>query len=522
MKFSYDFKGQKQLSFNHPVAKMVGITTVILFLCSSLRHALFQSTAFELGIYDQVAYLISQGKPPISSFLEIHHMGNHAAWVMYPVALLYRIYPSVHWLFLIQSISLAIGAWPTWSLANHAGLGSRLSTSVALTYLLYPVIFNVNLFDFHPEVMALPAILGAILAARLDKIIWFYLAIIWVLGCKDALALTVVAMGIWLYFFDKKRPYGAIALLLGSAWFIIAVQGIIPYFKDGRGPGGVGRYSYLGSSISEILLNIFLKPELVTNRILSWETLEYLALLFLPVVLWLSPRCLSPLVAAFPALLKNVLSDIDAQRDLIHQYSIPIVPFLMVAVITSLSDEHDGCLGRWIIIRLQAWQKYCFSLNYFSLNDFFLKIKLDQLMILWAILGFLCLAKFGYFWSIYLEQIDTLQSSRTAISYITTQGNILTTANFAPHLTHRSVVEFTNKDAPPQDLALFDYVLLNLRHPGWKSDLEFAQSLAQQLKQLPDFQLSYQQDEVYLFTHKSLTQKSLIHNSCSTLEDFLC
>lgn len=55
--------------------------------CSSLRHALFQSGAFDLGIYDQVVYLISQGQPPISSFLGFHHLGNHAAWAVYVLSL---------------------------------------------------------------------------------------------------------------------------------------------------------------------------------------------------------------------------------------------------------------------------------------------------------------------------------------------------------------------------------------------------------------------------------------------------
>ena len=94
----------------HPIFLMVAIAIVVLFVASSIRHILFQSTAFELGIYDQVVYLISQGEPPISSFLNIHHMGNHAAWAVYPLGILYWMYPSVYWLFLVQAISLAVGA----------------------------------------------------------------------------------------------------------------------------------------------------------------------------------------------------------------------------------------------------------------------------------------------------------------------------------------------------------------------------------------------------------------------------
>lgn len=181
---------------SHRVIWIVALFSLIFFRCSSVRHSWLQSNAFELGIYDQVAYLISQGQRPFSSFLDIHHMGNHAAWVMYPVALLYKIYPDVHWLLFVQALSLALGALPSWSLARQAGLNHNISWAIAFTYLLYPLVFNVNLFDFHPEVIALPALLAAILAARLNKTVWFCAAILLVLSCKAVLSLTVAAMGL--------------------------------------------------------------------------------------------------------------------------------------------------------------------------------------------------------------------------------------------------------------------------------------------------------------------------------------
>jgi hypothetical protein len=54
------------------------------------------------------------------------------------------------------------------------------------------------------------------------------LSIIFILGCKAVLLLTVAAMGIWLLVFEKRRIYGAIALIAGSSWFLIASLVIIP------------------------------------------------------------------------------------------------------------------------------------------------------------------------------------------------------------------------------------------------------------------------------------------------------
>ncbi|MDJ0554729.1 MAG: DUF2079 domain-containing protein [Microcoleaceae cyanobacterium MO_207.B10] len=478
-----------------PVTVITIISATILFVCSTVRHLLFQSTAFEMGIYDQVTYLISQGLPPFSTFLEVHHLGNHAAWSIYPVALFYKIYPSVYWLLLIQAICLAIGALPTWSLARHTGLNKKQSFAIAMVYLLYPVVFNLNLFDFHPEVMALPAILGAILAAKLDKTVWFSIAIIWVLGCKAVLSLPIAAMGFWLYFFEKKRLCGAIALFVGSAWFIIAAQVMIPFFRGGEGPGGLGRYEYLGDSIPGILLNMFLRPELVIGRVISLKTLEYLLLLILPIFWWISPKYLTPLLAASPVLTLNILSDIDAQRDLIHQYSLPILPFLLMSIIYTIADGKSGLWYRvWNFRKKQQQENKSISK--------FISDRLPKFMVIWSLIGFLALAKYGYFWSIYLDYLDTWQAAGSAVALVNTKGGVLTTSEIAPHLTHRQFIKLIieEEELPiTEELVEFDYVLLNVRHPGWKSSREYSLRLLEKLKNTSEFELSYQQDDVYLF-----------------------
>ncbi|MEG4043239.1 DUF2079 domain-containing protein [Microcoleus sp. Pol17_C1] len=467
---------------SHPVFLMIVVTTIVLFAASSARHALFQSTAFDLAIFDQAIYLISQNQTPFSSLMAINIWGDHAAFIFYPLALLYKIYPDVHWLFLVQAVALALGAWPSWSLARQAGLNNSISLAIACTYLLYPLVFNVNLFDFHPEVIALPALLAAILAARLNQTLWFCAAIVLVLSCKAVLSLTVAAMGLWLLCFDKKRNCGFIALFLGAGWFLVVTQAVIPYFNQGREHAAIGRYQYLGNSLFEIAINLIVKPNLVLGRLFCLDTFEYLALLLLPVIWWLSPRHLSSLISAVPMLAMNILSDRPAQRDLVHQYSVPILPFLLVAVISSLAASNQQ-KGKTIFDILPIP-------NY----------PLPRVIVIWSLISFLALAKYGYFWTIYLNGIDTLPATREAISLVETKGSVLTNVQIAPHLAHRPVVRLTQANAPPANLAEFDYVLLNLRYPGWMSDRAFVENLITQLKNNPQFQLKYQRDDIYLFT----------------------
>ncbi|MDZ8184534.1 MAG: DUF2079 domain-containing protein [Nostoc sp. ChiSLP02] len=449
------------------VGWIISASALILLSCSSLRHELFQSTAFDLAIFDQAIYLISQGQPPISSLIGFHILGDHGAWIFYPLALLYKIYPSVYWLFTVQAFALALGALATWYLARQAKLKESQAVAIAFVYLLYPVVFNANLFDFHPEAIAVPLLLAAVLAARLGQLGWFCLCIFLVFGCKQVLSLTVAAMGVWLLFFEKRRLYGAIALCSGIAWFLIATQVIIPFFNSAEATA-MARYSYLGNSVLGIAQNILFQPGFILVKVFSLNNLAYLLLLLAPVIWGLSLQGIKPLIGAIPCVALNILADYQAQKDLIYHYSLPALPFLLLAVISSLAAG-------------KGW------------------LQNKRAIILWSLVAFLSLAKFTYFGGRYLASIDTWQATKQAIAQIQTQGSVYTTVKIAPHLSHRKLITLTNADSPPANLNIFDYILLNVRHPGWLSNQEFAVSLVNKLKNNQQFKLKYQRDDVYLF-----------------------
>ena len=90
---------------------------------AALRHTLLQSNGFDLGIYDQVAWQMSQGLEPRSTLIKLHHMGNHGAWVFYAITPLYWLAPSVHWLFLTQAVGLILTAWAA---TCHRGQAVRI------------------------------------------------------------------------------------------------------------------------------------------------------------------------------------------------------------------------------------------------------------------------------------------------------------------------------------------------------------------------------------------------------------
>ena len=446
---------------------IASVSTIILFLCASLRHFLFQSNALDLGWFDQAIFLISQGEAPIVSFVDDHILGDHAAFILYPLALFYVIFPNVHWLFAVQAVALGFGAVPVYRLARKSGLQTNLALTMSEVYLLYPLVFNLNIFDFHSEVIALPILFWAILEAKNNNFYRFLLAIIIVLSCKAVLSLTVAAMGLWLFFFERKRFCGSTALGLGIFWFLITTQVIIPQFS-GEKVAALGRYSFLGDSVGEIVQNLFLNPGIILSRILTLANLEYLILLLCPVIWGLSLNNLTPMVAAIPQLGLNLLTDYQPQKDLVHQYSLPILPFLLLSNIYTLA----------------AREKI---------------IKRHAIIITWSLITFLVLAKYSYFCSKYLEQFDTLLAMRQGVKLVPPQVRVLTSPQIAPHLTHRAVVKLGIKDTKSIDINNFDYILLNVSYPGWPKSKKTVVNLAKKLKKDTKFISIYEKDNVILF-----------------------
>jgi uncharacterized membrane protein len=457
---------EKLLTKNN-INGIVGISALILFTASILRHELFNSSG-DLAFFDQTVYLISQAKLPFSSVLGFHVLADHAAWILYPIALLYKIYPSVYWLFLIQSVALSLGAFVTYLLALQAGLKENQAIAMVAVYLLYPVVYNSNLCDFHPDTLAVPALLTAVLAARTKKIVWFCVSVLIVLGCKAVLSLTVVAMGVWLLLFEKRRLYGVIAIISGIAWFLIANKIIIPFF--GSEATLVNRhfyrYSYLGKSFSETLQIILYQPQLIISNILSSINLEYLSFLLVPVIWGLIPKYMTSLIGTIPCLALNILADHPSQKNVILHYSLPVIPFLILALIASIAAD-------------KAW------------------LKQKRAILLWSLIWFLILGKWGFFISKYLNFVDNWQATKEAISLIKTQDSVLTTDVITPHLTHRQEISFKYDI---NELNNFHYILLNTRHPGWAATAEDYGNLVKELKKRSDFNLQYQRDDVYLFT----------------------
>ena len=295
--------------------------------CSALRHGLLQSNAYDLGLFDQWVWLISQGLPPISSMEHVHVLADHGAWLLYGAGALYKLLPSVQWLLAGQALALSLTAIPIWLLAQQAGISSKGRWLACGLWWLQPVVFNVVLFDVHPETWVMPALALALWAERTDRPRLWLVLLLLLLGARDGLVLVIGGMGLDLAWRRRWR-WSAAAAGLATGWLLLLSRWLYPWLRDGEGPKAAARmFSHLSGGPMQILQS------------LDWSGgLQYLLLLCLP-CLWLWRRqSLPTLLIGLPLVLVNLLSASASYRTLVHHYSLPLA---LVAVLAAI----DGGLA---------------------------------------------------------------------------------------------------------------------------------------------------------------------------------
>ena len=423
---------------------------------AALRHALLQSNSFDLGLFDQWVWLISRGLAQVSSqSADLPLLTDHGDWLLYGLA--------PH---LCVAADRAVAAGPPGPqpglnrrTALDPGPGCRavprapLDGVRAVLWWLQPVVFNTNLFDFHPEVLAIALLVALVIAGRRQWIGAWAGLILLILGCRDGLALVTLGLALEQAVRRRWRLAG-LGLGLSLGWLALLNGWLYPLLTA-RYPGvnaGASRYSYLGDSIGAIALGLLQHPQRILGHVDWAGAAVYLLLLALPLLPFWRRVSLPVLLAGIPPIAINILSESGAQRSLVHHYSLPLAVIGVVAALDGLASEG---------MRRVPWRR-----------------------IAWAAACWAALAKPWFFTGPYLVRLAMVPESRSALELVRPGDAVATTSYLAPQLSGRRMVLFPA--ASDSDLETLErqrginLLLLHPQVPVWASEGELQRSLLEQ------------------------------------------
>ena len=343
---------------------MLIYTVVFTGLNWQLYHAL-RLPHGDSAMYEEHLWNLLHGKG-FRSYLDNGRLflGEHVQIIHVLLVPLYVLWPSHLLLELVQSAALAAGAIPVFRITRRATGHSTAATLLALAYLLaFPVQFldiAIDFKTFRPNAFEIPFLLCALDALETRRFrvcgLWLLLTLL----CQEDAAPVLAPLGLWIALrwpagavappttADSRVRLGGLGLMLGAtAWLVLVVKVILPWFRGGADVHFAQYFSDLGDSTDSIVTTVLKHPGAVWQR--WWRPESALFALGLLAPLGGLPL-LSPgrLLVAAPLFGVLCLSDITDSP--LHHFHAPLIPILFWSAAHGLANA-----GRVTALFARPW-----------------------------------------------------------------------------------------------------------------------------------------------------------------------
>jgi hypothetical protein len=171
---------------------------------SIINHHALTTRIIDLGLYDNIFYQSSHGRPLGCSFLR---GGSHLSAPFDPILALlsplYLLWPRAELLLVLQSVWYGAGVVPVYLLGREQ-LGRRLYGLVwALAFALQPALHGANLYEFHSLALLMTPLLFALYFLLSGKLRAYYAAFPFALLVREDAALLMSFVGFYGLIADK-------------------------------------------------------------------------------------------------------------------------------------------------------------------------------------------------------------------------------------------------------------------------------------------------------------------------------
>lgn len=329
------------------VAAMVAAFAGFYIVYLTRMQDAFMTPAEDVGIMDQAVWSVTHGQLFHQTICNIVSDSNcysvngvsrfaiHFEPILFPISVLYLLWPGPKLLMIVQTLVVAGGAFPAFWLARLRLRSELAGVGLAALYLLYPELQQAEVGYFHAVVLTTALLMFTLYFLYTRRTVWVFVFAILCMACKEEIPLVIAMLGLWSIIFQQRWRSGLGLVGAAVAWVALSLLVFHIYSPLGH-PLLASRYTYLGGNIFEIIRNIVLHPvSLLKQHVFEHAHLFYIRLLFSPVN-YLSLLAPWVLILAVPSIALNLFSTDPNMYQGTAQYNAEIVPILIFAMIESL------------------------------------------------------------------------------------------------------------------------------------------------------------------------------------------
>ncbi|HET8914052.1 MAG TPA: DUF2079 domain-containing protein [Ktedonobacteraceae bacterium] len=305
----------------------------------------FMTNAEDLGIMDQVVWSILHG-PPVLHETICNIVGDtncystagymrfaiHFEPILFPLSLLYWVAPSPKTLQNVQTIVVALGAFPAFWLARLRLRSSLAALAFPVIYLCYPALQYAMVNDFHAVTFTAALLMFTLYFMYTRKTVWLFVFAILAMACKEEIPILIIGYALWSIIFQQRWRTGVGLAAVALLWIGVEYWAMRHFSPTGQALLR-SRYAYLGHGPVGIAKYVLTHPgDIIRTHIIAPAHRDYLKGLMSP-ALYLPLLAPWVLVLALPTLAINMLSTDANMYSGMFQYNAEIVPVLVFSAI---------------------------------------------------------------------------------------------------------------------------------------------------------------------------------------------
>jgi uncharacterized membrane protein len=261
---------------------------------SIINHHAFHTKTVDLGLYNNIFFQSSHGRPLGCTFLR---GGTHASAHFDPILVvlspLYRfLWPRAEFLLTLQAVWCGAGVVAAY-LIGRDQLGSRAFGLVwAAVYALHPALHGANLYEFHSLTLLFSPLLFAVYFLLSGKLRLYFVTLPLLLLIREDVSLLMCFVGLYGVISEKPglKAAGWITLLVSLAYFVIAKAVFMPspgLFN--QGPGYSYAYYYkemIPNKLGELdfVTTLLTNPAFLVELVAKEKKVQYLLVIFFPLL----------------------------------------------------------------------------------------------------------------------------------------------------------------------------------------------------------------------------------------------
>jgi uncharacterized membrane protein len=305
------------------------------------NHHLIGTTAFDLGIYDNLLYNARHGRlfhsPVLFGPGNRSYIAGHAEFAMLLFVPFYAIKPGAETMLVMQATLLGAAALPLYLFARRL-IPAAAAALLALGYLMFAPLHGPNFYDFHWLPLNIFFVFWLFYGLVTRRAWVTVLSTLVIFAIREDTAVGTALLGLFLLVTGWRPREGLLLAVASSVWFVIVRFMIMPLAGSWFFPNLYGLLFADGAaSFESVIRTLLTNPIYVLWSLLKEEKLIYVlhmltALALVPV------RRLGLVLLLIPGVFFTILTtDSPPMVSIAFQYTTHWIPYLFCAAVLSLA-----------------------------------------------------------------------------------------------------------------------------------------------------------------------------------------